>query len=520
MTVSHGGFLIPNAEGSFSTKMAEPDQIDFNILGNSKWGVVRGCEVSIQSASTVAVCAGGLAVVNGSLVNVTAAQSVTLGSGGSQPRFDLVGVDEFGVLKIIPGSPSADPVFPDVPTSVTVLAAVYCPVGSSNFSSTITDKRNMLQSVFASSLNATGPLLLNRDHSGVDTFKIDSNGRIEWTFGDLALYRNAVGSLRTSGSFTADGTLSVGTDASVGGDMTAVGVVRGSNFRNQSSFPTSAPKGTILQKDGDIYVQTSDTGVSWEQLVTAADNNQPGDIKQSLRSPSQMPGWLPLIGQTISESEYPQLFSVGGLQHLIVEGSPRVMVLPDASNRVLLSSNTSIGTSGGSSTVNIGITNLPSHSHNVSTTGAGAHSHSVTLGPAGRHSHSTLTSGNAGKHTHGVSDPGHTHRGPDFFGYNLPYIVSVIGANNRLDGPVNDTSHTYHVDQFPNTGRGTTGITVTDANSAHQHQTDEVADHTHAGSATSAEGNHTHNISESVVGGGQPLTISPPHLTVYTYIKT
>lgn len=521
MSVSHGGFLIPNAEGSFSTKMAEPDQIDFNILGNSRWGVVTGCEVTISSASTTASIGPGthIAVVNGVVVPVTASQSVTLGSGGSQPRFDLVGVDSGGTLVFIPGTPAADPVFPDVPTSVTVLAAVYCPLGSSNFSSTITDKRKFLQPVLATSASGTDTVIVNRS-SGSNSFRIDASGRIEWNNNDTSLYRTGAAALRTNASFVIDGSVSVGGDTSVTGSVTATSLIKGSNFRNESSFPLTAAKGTLLQKDGIVYVQTSDTGVSWEQITTAAGSNQPGDIKQSMRSPVQMPGWLVMAGQTVTETEYPQLFSVAGLQHLIIDGSPRAMVLPDATNRILLPAQTSIGTTGGSSTFDIGVSNLPSHSHNVSTAGAGGHSHTVTLGASGKHKHVTLMTGNAGKHTHGVSDPGHAHKGAEFFGYNLQFIYSIPGADNRLDGPVNDTSHTYHVDQLPLTGRATTGLTVNSNNSAHQHETDEVPDHSHSGSYTSTENNHTHVVTESMVGGGLPITVNPPYLTVYTYIKT
>jgi hypothetical protein len=154
MATAHGGFIIPNAEGSASTKMAEPDQVDFNTLGNGRWGVVSGCSVSI-TGTIAAIGTPGIAVVDGSIVNVSSGQSVTLGAGGSQPRFDLVGVNAAGSIVSVSGTPAADPVYPDVPVDVTILAAVFCPVGSSTFNLFLSDKRKFFQPVFVSTGTGT-----------------------------------------------------------------------------------------------------------------------------------------------------------------------------------------------------------------------------------------------------------------------------------------------------------------------------------------------------------------------------
>lgn len=517
MTTSHGGFLIPNAEGSLSTKMAEPDQVDFNTLGNSRWGVVTGCAVTIPAASTTAtipIGQAGVAIVNGTVVIVSGNQSITLGAGGSQPRIDLIGVDEAGTLVSIPGSPSADPVYADVPATVTLLAAVYCPVGSANFERTISDKRNILQPVFVGTGGPNDPLLVNRN-SGTDTFRIDGKGRIEWNNSDTYMYRTGVASLRIHSTLGLDGALAVTDDVNVGGNTVITGTVEASNLIRATSFPSSAPQGSILQMNGAVYIQTASSGVAWEQLTTASGSNQPGDIKQSMRSPSQMPGWLLLGGQTITESEYPQLFQVDGLAQFIQPGSPRVMTLPDATMRTLLPTTTIPGVIGGVDQVHISVSQLPPHRHGVSIQGGGGHTHSATVSQDGGHAHSTTA---GGSHSHALDDPGHQHPGPDFYGANLGYIATMLGGKSQLDGPVNDSSHTYLVDSLPYSGKAKTGVAVTTSRSEHTHQTNTAGAHRHT-ITLGSESTHTHTVAENSVGGNEPLIIKPPFLAVYTYIK-
>ena len=523
MTTSHGGFLIPNAEGSSSTKMAEPDQVDFNTLGNSRWGVVSGCSVTVSN--TTASITAGIVVVDGVVVNVAAGQSVTLGAGGSQPRFDLLSVNSAGTLTSIIGTAAADPVFPDVPTSATLLAAVYCPVGSASFNNYVSDKRNILAPVAVSTVTGTSPILLNR-YAGTDTFRIDAAGRIEWNNSDTYLYRTDAGSIRLHSTLSLDGALDTGGALTVAGDTTVSGDLRSSNLRklaDGSTFP-AAPQGTILQLNGRVYLQTSASSTVWEQVTTSTASNQPGDIKQSLRSPSQMAGWIVMDGSTITESQYPQLFTVDGLSSFIVTGSsPRVMVLPDATDRILMPTKNNPGATGGSSTINLSLNNLPSHTHGVSIAQGGAHSHTATLGDSGIHAHATLaTVGNNGAHGHavidGVDGNGHAHRNADG-GAGGPFIAAVWGGRNKLDGPINDASHTYAVEPVEWTTKSKADISIASDSGGHQHQTDATGSHSHTLAITDAA-NHTHAVTENVVGGNAAITVQPKYLTVYTYLRT
>lgn len=519
--VAHGGFLIPNADGIAAREMAEPDQVDFNTLGNSRWGVVSGCEVTISGASTTASLSPttGVVVVNGVVVQVPGSQTVTLGSGGSQPRVDLICVNEAGTLVSVPGTPAAAPVSPDVPATMTLLASVFCPIGSSNFSSTITDKRNMLQSVFVGNSASTGVVLLNR-YNGDDTFRILGSGRMEWNNSDTYLQRASAGVLQAHSSLVLDGNLSTDGDITSAGNATITGTLSASNLVRSSSFPTSGAQGTILQRQGRVYVQTSasSSSPSWEEVITASGSNQPGDIKQSMRSPDQMTGWLPLIGQEVIETEHPSLFLVEGLQPFIVNGPVRSMTLPDATNRILLPTRATPGQTGGETSVTLTTNNLPPHRHGVALQPGGAHGHVASTDQRGNHKH--LTEANGGAHTHPIKDPGHYHAGVDSpLGTAFIAAQWEIPAKHKLDGPVNDSSHTFTVNAVERTVLARTGITRTEATgSGHQHATDEQGAHGHVVTVTAAE-NHNHLVSEQDVGGGAAIPIQPPYLTVYTYIK-
>lgn len=521
MTISHGGFIVPNAEGLASTKMAEPDQVDFNTLGNARWGVVSGCSVSVVG-SVASIATSGIAVVDGVVVNVNAGQSVTLGAGGSQPRFDLIGVNSAGTIVSIPGTPAADPVFPDVPASATLLAAVFCPAGSSQFDIFVSDKRKILSPVAVSTASGTTPILLNR-YNGTDTFRVDSTGRLEWNNSDTYLYRTGAESVRIHSHLTLDGTLLTDGSATIGGDADITGTLRSNNLRklaDGSAFP-NAPQGTLLQLNGKVFIQTAATApMVWEQVVTASATHLPGDIKQSMRSPSQMPGWIPMDGSTITEVQYPQLFDVGGLTQFIVPGSPRVMILPDATDRTLLPTTNNPGKTGGSSTVTILLNNLPSHVHGVSIAANGGHDHSATTAENGAHDHSTVTTGANGRHRHAVTDPGHSHNGAEGWGglSGWAFIAVAWGGRNKLDGPINDSSHTYSVEPMQRTASATTGVRVEETDSEHQHQTTTAGQHGHLITIGSAP-NHVHAVSENAVGGNAPINITPKYLTVYTYIK-
>lgn len=141
-------YVIPNEVDAVFTDQAEPDSGDFDIIlrGLHRTGVISGCAVTAQGSPdmTVAVAAG-LVDSSGRRFTVTAG-NVTVGAAdGTNPRFDLIGVDSSGTKGITAGTAAANPVFPAIATDTVVLAAVYVPASDTDIDANqIIDKRVIL----------------------------------------------------------------------------------------------------------------------------------------------------------------------------------------------------------------------------------------------------------------------------------------------------------------------------------------------------------------------------------------
>lgn len=145
-------FTIPNEADAFNVNQAEPDSVDFGILadGIQGDGVISGCAVTAQGSPdmTVAVASGNIKV--GSVVVAVASGNVTIGTAdATNPRFDLITVNNSGTKACTAGTAAAQPVFPAIPASSVVLAAVYIPASDTTIATNqITDKRAMLPSAY------------------------------------------------------------------------------------------------------------------------------------------------------------------------------------------------------------------------------------------------------------------------------------------------------------------------------------------------------------------------------------
>ena len=195
--VQHDGFLVPNAASVSNPRMAEPDRIDFNTMAHALWGVIEGCEVTVSGRT--ASITDGMAIVNGMLVTVTQT-STSLGSGGSQDRFDLIAVDQGGTIRVIIGAYSNDPVFPDPPKDVTVLASVFAPATQSNFTDNVVDKRKFLQKQLLTKIDPGEMLIRNANGTG-NHYSVTGGGLTSW-LGDTTLWRTGPGTLRVQSKLT------------------------------------------------------------------------------------------------------------------------------------------------------------------------------------------------------------------------------------------------------------------------------------------------------------------------------
>src|SRR5262245_10778774 len=114
--------LVPNAGETTSGNrfesldQAEPDSLDFEVLGNGWSGVVSGCAVTTNNSAVNVAVAAGSVVLNGVPYDVSANGSLALPAAPADNRFDLV------VVRVTAGTPaltvlqgtnsSTNPVFP------------------------------------------------------------------------------------------------------------------------------------------------------------------------------------------------------------------------------------------------------------------------------------------------------------------------------------------------------------------------------------------------------------------------
>jgi len=143
-------FTIPNEADAFNQNQAEVDKVDIDILvaGIGGDGVVSGCAVTAQGSPdmTVAVAAGVVKI--GTTVVAVTSGNVTIGTADStNPRIDLITVNNSGTKACTAGTAAAQPVDPAIPANSVVLAAVYVPANDTTIAtSQITDKRVLLPS--------------------------------------------------------------------------------------------------------------------------------------------------------------------------------------------------------------------------------------------------------------------------------------------------------------------------------------------------------------------------------------
>lgn len=138
-------FTIPNEADAAHANQAEIDKVDIDILtaALAGTGVETGCAVTAQVSPdmTVAVAAGSVRI-NDMKANV-AAGNVTVGAAHStNPRFDLITVNNTGAKACTAGVAAVEPVFPAIPANSVVLAAVYVFAADTTINSNqIVDKR-------------------------------------------------------------------------------------------------------------------------------------------------------------------------------------------------------------------------------------------------------------------------------------------------------------------------------------------------------------------------------------------
>lgn len=152
------GFTVPNAS-SFGTSIqsldqAEPDSLDFTILGNDKFGVLSGLDATYGSTGNGTVTlTDGEVLINGSYGYVVGT-TLSLTAPSADPRFDLVVAQQSGtsfVLNVVVGSSDAvNPVFPAVSSTQVVLYSLYRKSGETFGALSSVDKRKITGTIVRS----------------------------------------------------------------------------------------------------------------------------------------------------------------------------------------------------------------------------------------------------------------------------------------------------------------------------------------------------------------------------------
>jgi hypothetical protein len=508
------GLIVQNAAtAGTNLDLAEPDALDFKLLGNQRHGVITGCRVSVSGSSYTISVAPGVAVVDGALV--LTGGTVTLPTFSQSARFDLITVDGGGTVGAVVGTADPNPIFPVYDDTVTVLAAVYIsPGGGWPAAGDVTDKRIMLTTRYQTAVK-DGSLLHNSDPIDLHpNFDIAFDGHMVWDGDGTALERSGVKTLRVHDNLDVVASLTAH-DLTTVGDLVVNGDIIATNFQEGHG----PPSGTATL--GDLYKNLDDGAIwayqnPWAQLSTVP---IPAGMTMTGFMTTAPPGWLLVSGQTISKAQ------AGGLWQArpdwqLPNGTQ--MKIPDA--RDCYFGWGPPGTKFGnlSPQVQIQTANLPPHKHLTSPTTAagGSHGHTVQQAPAGAHSHLTVADGYyGGAHVHGVNDPGHVHYASD-----EPNVGAIIctywGGQNKLDGLFNDASHTYSVEPVNGVRKAVTGVSITTEASNHQHVTDTQGQHTHGFAIDPTTATHQHPIDEQVVGSGAPLDIRPPTMGMYLFVKT
>lgn len=210
-------------------------------------------------------------------------------------------------------------------------------------------------------------------------------------------------------------------------------------------------------------------------------------------------------------------------------------------DRVLMASGDTYApnTTGGSATVTLTTSNLPSHNHSLTTNGS--HTHSASSAKNGNHNHTVSgTIANAGDHTHtwsGSSDSAgnhtHTFTGSSASAGNHSHTATTsLAGNHTHTGTTSwggEHTHTVYGAHIGGTGwsrhagsQYNYGNNTTSSSGGHNHSftTSTNGNHTHT-LTTTTNGSHTHTITGSnATNGAHTHTISGSNTSAGTHTHT
>ena len=145
----------------------------------------------------------------------------------------------------------------------------------------------------------------------------------------------------------------------------------GSGNHEAYSIPSVTIGGYAVNTNGFVLTQDSTQagGVSWQPAI-------PAGVTAHTAAGSAPSGWLVANGASVSASTYPALFAAIGYTY---GGSAGSFNLPPMQGKMVLSTQSGVfafGSTGGTTTLTIGYSNMPSHTHPISVVDTG-HTHNI-----------------------------------------------------------------------------------------------------------------------------------------------
>lgn len=201
--------------------------------------------------------------------------------------------------------------------------------------------------------------------------------------------------------------------------------------------------------------------------------------------PTAPTGWLFCDGSEVSKTAYARLYAVIGTTYGTATNGTK-FVLPNLADRIPVgkSGTSSVGNTGGNSSVTLAVEQLPSHTHTGTTDVSGAHTHTGTTDSNGAHSHS-------------ITDPGHTHS----------QTTINDDFNNSGANPPGFSADSAGSRTWNNISTAYTGISVNSGGS-HAHTFTTGASSTHAHTfTTGASTTHAHTFTTNATGSGSTIDI-------------
>lgn len=187
------GFIVPNAKqfgvSIQSLDQAEPDSLDFEIVGNNRYAVLSGLSAVFNAAGNgSSLLTSGEVIIDGTYGQVSGT-TLTFTAPAADPRFDLiVAQNSAGVfsLNTVVGTPDAtNPIFPTVASTQIVLYALYRKSGEVFGNNSAVDKRKLTSTIIRSgtdvppSVGVDGDLYIRTSYSpavGQSSLYVRSSG--------------------------------------------------------------------------------------------------------------------------------------------------------------------------------------------------------------------------------------------------------------------------------------------------------------------------------------------------------